>query len=117
METSKTTGKPAEVKPAGQKPEPKTEIAAGIASEKPKKTKEKAADLADEFAKAAKAKEEKDAAFIVPYAKAYPKEKAFYVTSDKQVFLEKDRGLAVMHQNSLGNGEKVQTIKVTGRNH
>lgn len=51
-------------------------------------------------------------AFIAPYEKAYPEEKAFHVTSDKQVFLEKDRGLAILHQNSLKNGEKVQTIKV-----
>lgn len=59
---------------------------------------------------AAKCKEQSD--FITPYAKAYPKEKAFYVTSDKQVFFEKDRNLAVMHQNSLASEEKVQTIKV-----
>lgn len=59
-----------------------------------------------------RAQQEKEAAFIAPYAKAYPKEKAFCVTSDRQVFLEKDRGLAVLHQNSLGNGEKVQTLKV-----
>ena len=50
--------------------------------------------------------------YLVPYVKAYPNEKAFHVTSDKQVFLEKDRGLAVLHQKSLKNGEKVQTIKV-----
>lgn len=50
--------------------------------------------------------------FIAPYKKAYPEEKAFHVTSDRQVFLEKDRGLAVLHQKSLKNGEKVQTIKV-----
>lgn len=51
-------------------------------------------------------------AFIVPYAKAYPGERAFHVTSDNQVFLERDRGLAVLHQNSLGNDEKVQTVKI-----
>ena len=51
-------------------------------------------------------------AFIAPYKKAYPKEKAFHVTSDKQVFLEKDRGLAMLHQRSLGNGENIQTISL-----
>lgn len=49
--------------------------------------------------------------FILSYIKAYPDEKAFHVTSDRQVFLEKDRNLAVLHQNSLKNGEQVQTIK------
>lgn len=49
---------------------------------------------------------------IAEYHKAYPGEKAFHVTSDNQVFLERDRGLAVLHQNSLGNDEKVQTVKI-----
>lgn len=50
--------------------------------------------------------------YLVPYVKAYPNEKAFHVTSDKQVFLEKALSMARLHQNSLKNGEKVQTIKV-----
>ena len=50
--------------------------------------------------------------YLVPYVKAYPKERTFHVTTDKQVFLEKDLNLARLHQNSLKNGEKVQTIKV-----
>lgn len=48
--------------------------------------------------------------FIEPYIKAYPKEKLFYVASDNQVFLEKDYSLAVLHQASLKNEQKLQTI-------
>ncbi|MEG1573223.1 MAG: hypothetical protein RR328_06685 [Bacteroidales bacterium] len=59
---------------------------------------------------------EKDAeklpSFIKSYAKSYPKEKVFYVSSDQQVFLEKDYSLAVLHQNSLKNEQKIQTIKI-----
>ena len=51
-------------------------------------------------------------AFLEPYLKAYPGERTFHVTSDKQVFLEKDFNLARFHQKGLKNGEKVQTIKV-----
>nr|WP_306449049.1 hypothetical protein [Odoribacter splanchnicus] len=49
---------------------------------------------------------------LEPYIKAYPKERTFHVTTDKQVFLEKDLNLARLHQRSLKNGEKIQTIKV-----
>ena len=51
-------------------------------------------------------------AFLESYRKAYPKEKAFHVTTDKQVFLEKDLSLARLHQRGLKNEGKVQTIKV-----
>lgn len=44
--------------------------------------------------------------------KAYPKETAFHVTSDKQVFLGKDLNLARFHQRSLKTEGEVQTIKV-----
>ncbi len=50
--------------------------------------------------------------FLESYLKAYPKEKAFHVTSDRQVFLEKDLSLARLHQRELKNEGKVQTIKV-----
>ena len=43
--------------------------------------------------------------FLKGYTKAYPKEKVFHVTTDKQVFLGKDYSLAKAHQNSLGKGE------------
>lgn len=134
MKTNKTTGKPAKVKPVseqletvketGQRPEAKegetettqttdqSEVKKDIVPAKSQTAKEKAAEVVDEFTKATKARQEKDAAFIAPYVKAYPGEKAFHVTSDKQVFLERDRGLAVLHQNSLESEEKVQTIKV-----
>lgn len=57
-------------------------------------------------------KEDKIPAYLRPYAKAYPGEKAFHVTSDHQVFLEKNKNLAVLHQKSVDSNERVQTIKV-----
>lgn len=45
------------------------------------------------------------------YAKQYPKNKTFHVTSDKQVFLDKDKNLAELHQRSLKEG-KVTTVNV-----
>ena len=56
-------------------------------------------------------KVEKKPHFIDAYKKAYPKEKLFYVTSDKQVFLVKDKHLAKFHQKGLKGGE-VETIEV-----
>ena len=50
--------------------------------------------------------------FLESYMKAYPKETAFHVTSDKQVFLGKDLNLARFHQRSLKTEGEVQTIKV-----
>ena len=49
---------------------------------------------------------------VEAYKKAYPKEKAFVVTSDGQVFLERNKNLALLHQRGLRNEEKVQIIKV-----
>lgn len=43
--------------------------------------------------------------FMKGYIKAYPKERVFHVTTDKQVFLGKDYSLAKAHQKSLGKGE------------
>lgn len=45
------------------------------------------------------------------YSKHYPKNKVFYITSDKQVFLSNDQQLAQMHQKALGSGEIV-TVKI-----
>lgn len=59
--------------------------------------------------KAAKSKEKED--FIEPYKRSYPKEKLFYVTSDKQVFLKKDHQFAKLHQKSLKGGE-VEIIEI-----
>ncbi|MEG1763345.1 MAG: hypothetical protein RR256_07040, partial [Bacteroidales bacterium] len=50
--------------------------------------------------------------FMKGYLKNYPGEKVFYITSDKQVFLEKDHSLAVLHQASLKNEQKLQTLKI-----
>lgn len=69
-----------------------------------KKAKGKATDK--------ESKEDKIPAYLRPYAKAYPGEKAFHVTSDHQVFLEKNKNLAVLHQKSINSNERVQTIKV-----
>lgn len=67
-----------------------------------KKTKEKTKE----------SKEDKIPVYLRPYVKAYPCEKAFHVTSDHQVFLEKNKSLAVLHQKSINSNERVQTIKV-----
>ena len=45
------------------------------------------------------------------YAKAYPDCRAFHITSDGQVFLDKDKNLAQYHQKGLGEGE-VRTVNV-----
>lgn len=62
--------------------------------------------------KAGNTQERKIPEILEPYIKAYPKERTFHVTTDKQVFLEKDLNLARLHQRRLKNGEKIQTIKV-----
>lgn len=78
--------------------------------------KENSADSAPEDRKAKEktkeSKEDKIPVYLGPYVKAYPGEKAFHVTSDHQVFLEKNKSLAVFHQKSINSSEKVQTIKV-----
>lgn len=55
--------------------------------------KENSADSAPEDRKAKEktkeSKEDKIPVYLGPYVKAYPGEKAFHVTSDHQVFLEK----------------------------
>ena len=64
----------------------------------------------------AKVKEKKtktrEEILIEQYAKVYPKEKLFHVTSDMQVFLAKDKNLAELHQRGLANEEKIRTIKI-----
>jgi hypothetical protein len=50
-------------------------------------------------------------AFIAPYRKAYPKEKQFHITSDKQVFLGKDLHYAKMHQKQADANKQVTTIE------
>lgn len=56
--------------------------------------------------------EDKFEALAKRYAKAYPKCKAFHITSDGQVFLENDLDAARFHQNGIGTGElKTITMK------
>lgn len=43
--------------------------------------------------------------WLEAYAKRYPSAKVFHVTSDRQVFLDKDYHLAKLHQRNLGKGE------------
>lgn len=50
-------------------------------------------------------------ALAAHYAKAYPKCRAFHITSDMQVFLDHDLNLAQCHQATLGEGE-VRTINI-----
>lgn len=44
------------------------------------------------------------------YAKNYPEQSEFHITSDFQVFLGGDASLAYLHQNTLSEGE-LKTIK------
>lgn len=44
-------------------------------------------------------------ALVKKYRKAYPKCSTFYVTSDLQLFLDDGRNSAVLHQNTLKEGE------------
>lgn len=46
------------------------------------------------------------------YTKHYPGNDTFHITTDKQVFLQDDRNLAVLHQNTLKTDEKVHSITV-----
>lgn len=43
--------------------------------------------------------------FLTGHINRYPAEKVFHVTSDRQVFLDKDYHLAKLHQRNLGKGE------------
>lgn len=104
----------------------KTEVAETVAAPQPKETEKKEGKNREEKAekqaeiakpepqkKPEKPKATKDIPpFLESYVKAYPKETAFHVTSDKQVFLEKDLNLARFHQRSLKTEGEVQTIKV-----
>ncbi len=104
----------------------KTEVAETVAAPQPKETekkegknrKEKAEKQTETAKPEPQKKPEKPKAtkdippFLESYVKAYPKETVFHVTSDKQVFLEKDLNLARFHQRSLKTEGEVQTIKV-----
>lgn len=82
---------------------------------KEKAAAEKAAAEVNKKAEAEKATKSKPSVemekLAKEYAKQYPSCDAFHFTSDGQVFLGKDRGLALLHQKTLGKGE-VTTINV-----
>lgn len=59
-----------------------------------------------------KASEPAYPAFLKQYLKLYPKNRVFYVTTDKMVFLEKDRSLALLHQNTLKDTAGIETYKI-----
>lgn len=46
------------------------------------------------------------------YAKSYPDNETFHITSDKQVFLEGDINLARLHQNGVDKAAGVKSIRV-----
>jgi hypothetical protein len=58
-----------------------------------------------------KPEDKKIKSLIESYKKSYPKEKAFHVTSDYQVFLSGDLAFAKAHQRTVDKGKKVQTIE------
>lgn len=86
----------------------KEQAAAEKAEAKKKADAEKSPKAAE-----AKAAAEKDPhkALVGQYKKAYPKNKALHITTDGQVFLEKDKGLAQLHQRGLGGNGEVKTYK------
>ena len=57
-------------------------------------------------------KEDKLEEKMKPYIKPYPGEKEFHVTSDGQVFLSKDKVLAIEHQRQLDKENSIQTYSV-----
>ncbi|MGL5683591.1 MAG: hypothetical protein ACRDDZ_11165 [Marinifilaceae bacterium] len=59
----------------------------------------------DESEKKDVKKRSKFEVLVDDYAKAYPKEKRFYVSSDGQVFFERDKNMAQYHQSGLSEGK------------
>lgn len=66
---------------------------------------------AKEQQKASSEEIDKNRAIAERYAKLYPNEKAFVITSDGQVFLSKNMNLAVTHQRTLKSGE-LETVNI-----
>lgn len=57
-----------------------------------------------------KSKQVKDP--LIMYREAYPSNELFHITSDSMVFLENDKGLAELHQRSIGRDlSEIQTLK------
>lgn len=55
----------------------------------------------------------KENEFLDMYFKHYPNNKIFYLTSDNMVFLENDKGMAELHQRSIG--KEVVEIKIINK--
>lgn len=95
------------------------ETAAKEAEAKKKADEENAAKEAEVKKKAAEEKAAKEAeakdpykALAKKYAKVYPGNKTFHITTDKQVFLEHDKNLAMLHQRGLKVDGVVKTVKI-----
>ena len=86
-------------------------VAEAVAREADFRAEAKAIREAEEAAAEQARKADPFQALAEKYAKAYPDCKAFHITSDRQVFLDKDKNLAQYHQKGLGEGE-VRTINV-----
>ena len=86
-------------------------VAEAVAREADFRAEAKAIEDAEEAAAEQARKADPFKALAEKYAKAYPDCKAFHITSDRQVFLDKDKNLAQYHQKGLGEGE-VRTINV-----
>jgi hypothetical protein len=55
---------------------------------------------------------DEDLEIISKYAKAYPEEKVFHLTTDGQVFLNKNKADAIAHQKFLTKSETVKSLEV-----
>jgi len=88
---------------------PKANTAASKEKKETKPEPETKTTPVTESNKAATTKSEPD--FMDHYRKAYPKEKCFHVTSDKQVFLSCDLSLAKRHQKTVDETKDVKTIE------
>ena len=86
-------------------------VAEAVAREADFRAEAKAIEDAEKAAAEQARKADPFQALAEKYAKAYPDCKAFHITSDRQVFLDKDKNLAQYHQKGLGEGE-VRTINV-----
>lgn len=101
--------------PASETPpaevEPKTPAAGSdTGAELPDQTPSKSAPMSKTDTKS-KVADDPYQALAAQYAKMYPRNKTFHITSDMQVFLEGDERLARMHQNGIEGGE-VKSIKI-----
>lgn len=94
-----------------QTPEQKEAAAAEKAAAEQAKAELEATKKA--FAEQAKAKKEPYTQLAEQYAKSYPENKVFHITTDKQVFLSNNLSAAQNHQKTIGDGKgSVTTINL-----